>query len=172
MFRVTVPPRCSWLLMLVEIAAFFAGMVWVYSFWTRISTLFHVLFVWALVSAVLAFIYQFSVTQVVEFDSQRITLCKEIHGWERKKDYKIQECSELEWSKGAEGEPDALKCKVGGGRITVCPDVSETESIEIFAALQQSLPEVAQRVCSYPNFKEHSQGRRPNLPPGLRQQHL
>jgi hypothetical protein len=124
MLRVTIPPRRSWLLMLLEIAVVFAGMAWAYSLWMRISTLFHVLFVWALVSTVLAFIYQFSATQVVEFDSQRMTLCKEIHGWERKKDYKIQECSELEWSAGAEGEPDALKCSVRRGRITVCRDVS------------------------------------------------
>jgi hypothetical protein len=155
MLRLTIPPRRSWLLILLEIAVFLVGMIWVYGFWTRISALFHVLFIWGFVSAALALIYQLSVTQVVEFDSQRMTLCKEIHGWERKKDYKIQECRELEWSGGSENEPEALKCKVGWRRIAVCQDVSEAESIEILTALQRSLPEVAQRVCSYPDFKEH-----------------
>jgi hypothetical protein len=155
MLRLTIPPSRSRLLILLEIAVLLVGMKWVYGSWTRISALFHVLFIWGFVSAALGLIYQLSVTQVVEFDSQYMTLCKEIHGWERKKDYKIQECSELEWSEGSEGEPEALKCRVGRRRITVCQDVSEAESIEILTALQRSLPEVAQRVCSYPDFKEH-----------------
>ena len=64
------------------------------------SLLFHVLFIWGIVTAFLALIYQLSVTQVVEFDSQRITVCKEIRGWERKKEYRVEDCSELEWSEG------------------------------------------------------------------------
>jgi hypothetical protein len=140
MLRLTIPPKRSWLLILFEIAVFLVVMIWVYGFWTRISTLFHVLFIWGFVSAALALIYQLSVTQVVEFDSQRITLCKKIHGWERKKDYKIQECSELEWSEGSEGEPEALKCRVGWRRITVCQDVSEAESIEIRSSKGLLLP--------------------------------
>jgi hypothetical protein len=155
MLRVTIPPRRSWLLILLEIAVFLAGVIWVYGFWTRISPLFHVLFIWGFVSAALALIYQLSVTQVVEFDSQRMTLCKEINGWERKKECKIEECSELEWSEGSEGEREALKCKVGRRTVKVCQDVSEAESIQILTALQRSLPEVAQKVCSYPDFKEH-----------------
>ena len=155
MLRVTIPPTRAWLLILPEIAVFLVGVIWVYGFWTRISTLFHLLFIWGFVSATLAMIYQLSVTQVVEFDSQRMTLCKEIHGWERKKEYKIEGCSELEWSEGSEGQREALKCKVGRRTVKVCQDVSEAESVEILTALQRSLPEVAQRVCSYPEFKDH-----------------
>ena len=154
MLRVTIPPRRSWL-SLLEIAVFLVVVVWVYGFWSRISPLFHVLLIWGFVSAALALIYQLSVTQVVEFDSQRMTVCKEIHGWERKKEYKIEGCSELEWSEGSEGECEALKCKVGRRTVKVCQDVSEAESIQILTALQRSLPEIAQKVCSYPDFKEH-----------------
>ena len=155
MLRLTIPPRRSWLLILFEIAVFLVGVIWVYGFWTKISTLFHVLFIWGFVSTALALIYQLSVTQIVDLDSQRMTLCKEIHGWERKKEYKTEACSELEWSEGSEGEREALKCKVGRRTVKVCQDVSEPESIEILTALQRSLPEVAQRLCSYPDFKEH-----------------
>ena len=153
--RVTISPRRFWLLILLEITTFLVGVRWVYGSWTRISMLFHVLFIWGFVSAALALIYQLSVTQVVEFDSHGMTLCKEIHGWERKKEYNIEECSELEWSEGSEGERGALTCKVGRRTVEVCRDVSEVESMEILTALQRSLPDVAQRVCSYPGVKEH-----------------
>jgi hypothetical protein len=115
----------------------------------------HVLFVWGFVSASLALIYQISVTEAVEFDSQRITVCKEIRGWEREKEYSVENCSQLEWSQGSEGQPPALNCKVGWRTVKLCQDLSEDESIEILAALQRSLPDVAQKVCSYPNLKEH-----------------
>ena len=100
MLRVTIPPRRSWLLILLEIAVSLVVVIWVYGSWTKMSLLFHVLFIWGIVTAFLALIYQLSVTQVVEFDSQRITVCKEIRGWERKKEYRVEDCSELEWSEG------------------------------------------------------------------------
>lgn len=154
MLRVTIPPRRSWLLILLEIAVFLVGAIWVYGLWARTSLWFHVFFVWGFVSASLALIYQLSVTQTIEFDSQRITVCKEIHGWERKKEHSVEDCSELEWSEGSEGRPTALNCKVGWRTVKLCEDLSEDESIEILAALQRSLPDVAQKVCSYPNLKE------------------
>jgi hypothetical protein len=155
MLRVTIPPRRSWLLILLEIAVFLVGAIWVYGLWARMSLLLQALFIWALLSASIALIYQLSVTQVIEFDSQRMMVCREVHGWDRRKEYKIEECSELEWSEGSEHQPAALKCKVGWRTVRVCEDVSEDESVEILTALQRSLPEVAQRVCSYPTFKEH-----------------
>jgi hypothetical protein len=39
--------------------------------------------------------------------------------------------------------------------IKLFEDLSETESIEILTALQKYLPEVAQKVCSYPQSREH-----------------
>jgi vacuolar-type H+-ATPase subunit I/STV1 len=155
MLRVTIPPRRSWLLILMGIAVFFVGAIWVYGLWAKVSLLFHVLFMWGFVSALLALIYQLSVTQVIEFDSQRITVCKEIHGWERKKEYRVEDCSELEWSEGSEHQPPMLKCKADWRTVKVCEDLSEDESIEILTALQRSLPDVAQKICSYPKSKEH-----------------
>ncbi len=155
MLRVTISPRRSWLLILLEIAVFLIAVIWVYGSWTRFSPLFHVLFIWGFVSAALAMIYRLSVTQAVEFDSQRMRVRKDIHGWERAKEYRIEDCSELEWSEGSEGEREALKCKVGWRTVKVCEDVSEVESIGILTALQRCLPEVAQKICSYPNSKQH-----------------
>lgn len=155
MLRVTIPPRRSWFLILLETAVFLVGAIWVYGLWGKMSLLFHVLFIWGLVCAFLALIYQLSMAQAIEFDSQRITVCKEVRGWERRKEYNIEDCSELEWSEGSEDQPAALKCKVGRRTVKLCEDLSEDESIEILTALQRSLPDVAQKVCSYPNFKEH-----------------
>ena len=87
MLRVTIPPKRSWLLILLEIAVSLVVVIWVYGLWAKMSFLFHVLFIWGFVTASLALIYQLSVTQVIEFDSQRITMCKEARGWERKKEY-------------------------------------------------------------------------------------
>jgi vacuolar-type H+-ATPase subunit I/STV1 len=155
MLRVTIPPRRSWLLILLEIAVSLVVVIWVYGSWTKMSLLFHVLFIWGIVTAFLALIYQLSVTQVIEFDSQRITVCKEIRGWERKKEYRVEDCSELEWSEGSEHQPAMLGCKAGWRTVKVCEDLSEDESIEILTALQRSLPDVAQKLCSYPRSKEH-----------------
>jgi integral membrane protein DUF2244 len=155
MLRVTIPPRRSWLLILLETAVFLVGAIWVYGLWGKLSLLFRVLFIWGLVSAFFALIYQLSMTQAIEFDSQRITVRKEIRGWERRKEYSVEECSELEWSEGSEDQPAALKCKVGWRAVKLCEGLSEDESIEILTALQRSLPDVARKVCSYPNHKEH-----------------
>jgi hypothetical protein len=155
LLRVTIPPRRSWLLILLEIVVFLVVLIWVYGLWAKMSLLFHVLFIWGFVTASLAMIYQLSVTQVIEIDSQRIMVCKEIHGWERKKEYGVEDCSELEWSEGSEHQPAMLKCKVGWRTVKVCEDLSEDESIEILTALQRSLPNVAQIICSYPKSKEH-----------------
>jgi hypothetical protein len=155
MLRVTVPPKHSWLLILLEIIVISVGVKWIYGLWASMSLLLHVLTFWGLVSSALGLFYQLFVTQIIEFDPQRITICKEIRGWERKKEYRVEDCSELEWSKGSEGEREALKCRVGWRTIKVCEDVSELESIQILTALQRSLPDVAQKICSYPKSKEH-----------------
>jgi len=146
--RVTIPPKRSWVLILLEIVVFSVVLVWAYSLWAKTSFLFHGLLIWGLVSAFLTMIYQFSVTQVTEFDSQQIAICKEVRGWERKKEYRVEDCSELEWSEGSEHQPAALKCKVGWRTIKVCEDLSESESIEILTALQGYLPDVAQKLSS------------------------
>ena len=59
MLRATIPPRRSWLLILLEIAVFLVGAIWVYGLWARMSFLFHVLFIWGFVSASLAMITNF-----------------------------------------------------------------------------------------------------------------
>lgn len=117
--------------------------------------LFRGIFIWGVIGALLTLIYQLSGTQLIEFDQLRITTCKEVHGWERKKEYKVEDCTEFQWDEGAEGQRQGLKCKVGWKTVMICEGLSEDETTAILVALQKYLPDVAQRICSQPSDKEH-----------------
>jgi len=152
---VTVHPRWPWLLLLLEVATvlFFAAVT--YRNWLNMSFVFRVLFAWAGVSGAAALIFQLSGTEVIEFDAHKLTVRREIHGWERKREYSVDECRELQWMEGSEGSPRAMQCKVGWRTIKFGHYLSENQVIEILTALQQVLPDVAQKMCSYPAGKQH-----------------
>jgi hypothetical protein len=152
--RVTVPPRQPWLL-IVAIATdvFFVAMI--YNSWAQMPLWLRVFIIWVLISGGIGSVFQFSVMQIIEFDALRLTVCKEIHGWERKKEYQVADCSGLEWVNASKGRSAGLQCKVGWRTVIVAKDLSEGEAAEVLAALQKSLPEVAQKLCSYPNSKDH-----------------
>ena len=108
-----------------------------------------------IIIGVLALVYRLSVTQIIEFDALRLTVCKDIHGWERKQEYQVTDCSELEWVPASNGRPAGLQCKVGWRKVLVGKDLSEDEAVEVLVALQANLPGVARKLCSYPNSKDH-----------------
>jgi hypothetical protein len=72
-----------------------------------------------------------------------------------KKEYQTQECSGLEWEHGGEHRQTGLKCKIGLRTIHFDEGLSEDESIEMLVALDRHLPELARKIRSYPNSKEH-----------------
>jgi hypothetical protein len=115
--RVTVPPRESWFLILVVIAADVAFAVMTYSGWSRTWVWVHLIFVWAIIGGVLGLVYQLAVTQIIEIDAQHLTGCKEIHGWERKQEYQIANCNELKWVSASEGRSAGLQCKIGWRKV-------------------------------------------------------
>jgi hypothetical protein len=82
-------------------------------------------------------------------------ICKDIRGWEQMREYEIKECRELEWMEPLEGTPQRLQFKIGWRTITVGKSLTENQAIQIFTALQQTLPNVAQKLCSYPEGKKH-----------------
>lgn len=154
LLRVTVKRR-SWLVFLFEggVILFIAEMT--YRGWANLSHMFRVLSVWAIVSAIAALIFQWSGTEIIEFSSGRLTIRKEIRGWERRRDYSVKECHELEWIQGAEDLPTRLQCKTDRGTITFGESLTEDQAMQIVGALQESLPEVARQLCSYPGSKKH-----------------
>jgi hypothetical protein len=155
MLRVTVHPSRSWLVVICESVAILIFGIMTYRDWGSMSQLFRVLFVSGTLSAAAALIFQLSGTEIIEISSDKITVRKEIHGWERKREYSIKECRELEWVQGAEDTPQSLQFKTGWGTVTLGENLSENQAIEILTALQQSLPEAAQQLCSYPDGKKH-----------------
>jgi hypothetical protein len=153
--RVTLRPSRSLLVVICEsIAILGVGFV-TYRYWGSMSLLFRVLFVLGTLSGVAALVFQLSGTEIIEFSSEKLTVRKEIRGWERKREYRIKDCHELEWMQGAEDTPQSLQFKTGWGIVKFGENLSENQAIEILTALQQSVPEAAQQLCSYPGGKRH-----------------
>jgi hypothetical protein len=153
--RVTIPPTGSWPLIVVAIATDVVFVAMMYTIWAQMPLWFHLFVIWVLVSSSIGLVFQLTATQIIEFDALRLMICKDIHGWERKKEYKIEDCSELEWLPAAKGRPAGLKCKVGWRTVILGKDMPEDEAVEVLSALQQYLPAVAQKLCSYPSSKDH-----------------
>jgi hypothetical protein len=154
MLCVTIHPRPHWLANLVALGgdAIFAAIL--YHFWSLTPLSIRVIWIFILVSSLLSSTYQFLGEEIVEFDSQKLTIRKGIHGWERKREYQVNECSNLEWDPGRRGG-SYLTCKVGRWPVKFGNRLSENDANEILVALQKSLPDVAQKICACPGGKEH-----------------
>ena len=126
-----------------------------YRNWGSMSQLFRVLFISGTLSGAAALMFQLSGTEIIEISSEKLTVRKGIHGWERKREYSIKECRELQWMQGAEDTPQSLQFKNAWRTVTLGENLSEDQAIEILTALQQSVPEAAQQLCSYPDGKKH-----------------
>lgn len=100
--RVTIHPKVDWLLFFVEVVVGVIIARTFYTNWTQLPLLFRGFLIWAIVGGVAALIYQLAGRAIIEFDQRRLSVCKDLHGWERKKEYNLDECSELEWVSGAE----------------------------------------------------------------------
>ena len=155
MLRVAVHPARLWPIIALElgILTFFAFLV--YENWARVSLVLRVVFVLAVLFSAAGLTFRWTGVEFIEIDSDRITLRKDLRGWERKREYKINECRELEWVEGTEDSPQGLQCKVSSRNIAFAAGITETQSIQILTALQQTLPSVAQQLCSYPEGKKH-----------------
>jgi hypothetical protein len=116
---------------------------------------FRGVFISTLASAVAGLFFQFSGTETIEIDSTKIAIGKDIHGWERKREYGLNECRELEWAEGTEDTPQRLRFKIDLRTVSVANNLTENQAIEILTALQQALPNVAQQLCSYPEGEKH-----------------
>ena len=153
--RVVVHPARSWLVVLLELGVLTASAAVIYENWASMSSAFRGLFTFALASGVAGLLFQFSMTEIIEIDMSKITIRKDLQGWERIREYEIKECRELEWMEASEGTPQRLQFKIGWRRIILGKGLTETQAVQILKALQQILPNVAQQLCSYPEGKKH-----------------
>ncbi len=154
MLRVTIHRRRDWLVGLGALAwdAFF--IVILYQFWSRMPFSLRAFWIAILVAALLGEVYEFLLEEILEFDSQKLTTCKSFHGWERRHEFPIEQCNNLEWHTGRRGGP-FLALRVGRRSVTFGKGLSEDAANEILTALQRALPDVAQKLCSYPGGREH-----------------
>jgi len=151
---VTVHPRPHWQAGLVALGGDVIFAAVLYHFWYLSPLSLRVIWIVMLVSTLFSSVYQFLGEEIIEIDSQKLSIRKGIHGWERKREYQINECSNLEWDAGRK-RGSYLTCKVGRWPIKFGNGLSENDANEILSALQQTLPDVAQRICAYPGGKEH-----------------
>lgn len=149
--RVTINPRPAWVLLFIEalVAVVFGAMV--FRGWGSMALGYRILFAWAVASAVIAWFYQLSGLEVVEFDAQKLSIQKQILGWNRTTEYSVSDCRELQWHTQSEGDGYGLECKVGWRTVRFGEYISEDEAIDVLTALQSHLPDLAQRLCAMPD---------------------
>jgi hypothetical protein len=151
---VTVHPRPHWLAGFVTLGGDLIFAVVLYRFWSIAPVSIRAIWIIILGSTLFSSVYQFLGEEIIEIDSQKLTIRKGIHGWERTREYQINECSNFEWNPGRKGG-SYLTCNVGRWPIKFGNRLSENDAGEIMSALQEALPDVAQKICTYPGSKEH-----------------
>lgn len=155
MLSVIVHPQPHWAIAFATLAVDLLFASFLYDRWAVFPFPIRIVWISLLISSVPALIYQFSGEEIIEIDTKKLTIRKGIHGWEHKREYEIDTCSELEWEQGRKGSPSGLRCKVGWRPIRFGRPVSENDANEILSALQRVLPEVAQKICSYSGGRQH-----------------
>jgi hypothetical protein len=156
--RVTINPKPAWLGIVVEaVAILIVFGAFVIRGWGSFALWGRTLVVWGIGGAVIAWFYQLCGSEIVEFDARKLVICKQILGWSRTSEYPVSDCFQLEWREPTnEGDTKGLQCKVGWRTVKFGDLISEDEAIEILAALQANLPDVAQQMCAMPDTsKKH-----------------
>jgi len=153
--RITVHGNVNRLAVLAEIA-FVGGLAfWLSQNWSAIQLKFRILWVWGLLAGAVGFVLQSISEETIEFDERKLTLCRGFHGWERRREYDISECSQLEWRRSEHNSPRGLQCRTGWKTLRFAKQISEEQSIRILTELQRALPNVANQILSMPEGKKH-----------------
>jgi Integral membrane protein (DUF2244) len=154
--RVTVTPKPLWIALTVEAVgiAIFGG--YIFRAWVSMSLWYRALLVWTVAGAFVAWVYQMLGAEMIEFDTQKLSISRRSLGWTRTVEYPASDCHELEWREAqSEGDASRLQCKIGRRTIKFGEYISEEEAVEILAALQNNLPEVAQQLLATSDSKKH-----------------
>ena len=153
--RVTIHPRLRGLSGLVALVFdLVLTTIVCYVVWRILHGLWPVGLVVFAAASLLGSLYGFVAEEIIEFDSHKLSIRKGFHGWERTREYRISECSNLERRVDEKGS-SYLTCKAGGSRIKFGTWLSEKDADEVLAALQRTLPDVAKRICSTFGTNEH-----------------
>ncbi len=149
--RVTVKPRPTWLEgFLLAAALIIVGAVYQTvprstpeSGWSLLLT--------ASVVAIIVYswCYQLFGCEIIQVNAETIVITKQLLQWRHRREYPIAQCSDLEWRTGdGEGSTWGMQCKAGSQTVRFGDYVSEGEAVEIFTALQSTLPLAAQQLSA------------------------
>ena len=156
--RVTIDPRPSWFLLWFEAFLIVFTDAAVFRMWARLALVYRGLLLWGTASAIVAWFYQLSGSEVVEFDSMKLAIRTNILGSERTREYPIAECSQLEWREPTDDDRRTLQLKAGWRTVRFGKYLSEEQAIEVLTRVQKELPNAAQRLCLDPRpSKSHFQ---------------
>ena len=110
----------------------------------------------AIFGAVLAWFEQLSgFTEVIEVDARHLRLRKEIFGWERTREYSIEQCSELKLQDES-GDAHGLQCRLGRWRTIEFGDyLTQQQALDVLSALDDKFPEIAPKLLPSEDITQH-----------------
>ncbi len=151
---VTIRPNPGWFWMLLEIVfiVFFSGLA--VRSWHGFNLMTRVIFVWVEIAGA-QWLYQLTGSERIEIDARQLIIQKQVLGWPRVREYRIEECSELELDQQHEDDHYALQCKIGWRTVRFGQYLSEDKATEVLATLQKELPDVAQKLITTSSGKNH-----------------
>jgi hypothetical protein len=155
MLCVTIHPRRDWLAGLGALAADAVFVAILYQLWSRMPFTVRLIWIFILIFGSLSTVYEYLCDEILEFDSQKLTIRQGVHGWERKREYPIEQCSDLEWCQGRKGG-SYLAFRAGKHSIKFGKRLPEDTANEILIALQRALPDVAQKIAPPPGTENIS----------------
>lgn len=146
--RVTIEPQPNLVLLLLDVAV--GVVVWAMTIrqWSHLSLLMRGFYIWGDVSTVLASLYQLSGFERIEFGLEKLTIRKSLFGWERTREYLIEDCRELEWYSpgGGKSRSSFLRCKARWKSVHFAQYISQEQAAEVISALQQHFPQIAEKM--------------------------
>jgi hypothetical protein len=87
----------------------------------------------------------FGFSEEIEFDQKSLRVRTETFGWERTREYPIEQCTDLQ-VQDRTGGPHGLQCRIGWRTIEFGDYLSEQQAIEVLSALQDAMPDVAPKL--------------------------
>ena len=123
--------------------------------WEKMPLLGRILVVGGVIAAIAGWFQQlFGFSEVIELDSKHLRIRTEIFGWERTREYPIEQCSDLELQ-DLTGNPHGLQCRIGWRTIEFGDYLSEEQATEVLSALQDSMPEIALKLLPSVDISRH-----------------
>jgi len=148
--RVTIRPSQRWFIVFVGVAVPFLILAVFLPRWHEFPLFARAGVIVALIADLGLLIFKLSGIEIIEFSQRVLAVTKEIRGWERRREYLVEVCREMQWDEGSEDEPRGIKCKAENQWIRFAAEVSENQANEIFVEVQKELPDVAAFLFSFP----------------------